>query len=469
MVRFGPFAIDARTWTLTRDGAAVELSPRLVEILAYLIERDGAIATKEELLDRCWPDVHVTENTLTRAIADIRKALGDSAEHPAVIQTLARRGYRFVGTPRAEPPDEDPFHRWVTGRLALETLDPTRLASAQAAMEAAVAAMPEYAPAHAGLANARVVAFEATRPRNEPDVPALGAAVRAANRAVELDPRLGEAWAVLGHAQALAGLSAEGQASLRRAVALEPGNWRHYFRLALACWGEERLRATDRALALLPSCAAAHLLSAMVFVARGAWNRAEATADDGARLQDAQLEGAVLPAAGLHWMRGLVHSATGHMSEAAAALTRETEAGGTGLYGREFCWLAYVGLGYLALHHTEFDRAAASFRAADALNPGAARNLAGLHLSGVLDEAAVRQSLDALVRGHKPADATIVSAGLLTWRGETGAAMDLLMNLVAGAPPGPVGWNVGADPMFLPLRTHHQWAALLAAIAGRAS
>lgn len=60
-----------------------------------------------------------------------------------------------------------------------------------------MAAMPEYAPAHAGLANARVVAFEATRPRNEPDVPALGAAVRAANRAVELDPRLGEAWAVL--------------------------------------------------------------------------------------------------------------------------------------------------------------------------------------------------------------------------------------------------------------------------------
>ena len=74
-----------------------------------------------------------------------------------MIQTLARRGYRFVGTPRAEPPDEDPFRQWVTGRLALETLDPARLASAQAAMEAAVAAMPEYAPAHAGLANARVV------------------------------------------------------------------------------------------------------------------------------------------------------------------------------------------------------------------------------------------------------------------------------------------------------------------------
>ena len=90
MVRFGPFAIDPRTWTLTRDGAALDLSPRLVEILAYLVERDGAVATKEELLDRFWPDVHVTENTLTRAIADIRKAVGDAADRPTVIHH--RRG-----------------------------------------------------------------------------------------------------------------------------------------------------------------------------------------------------------------------------------------------------------------------------------------------------------------------------------------------------------------------------------------
>ena len=70
---------------------------RLVEILAHLVDRNGAIVTKDELLDRFWPDVHVTENTLTRAIADIRKTIGDSADTPKYIQTLARRGYRFVG------------------------------------------------------------------------------------------------------------------------------------------------------------------------------------------------------------------------------------------------------------------------------------------------------------------------------------------------------------------------------------
>src|SRR6478609_3638295 len=132
MVRFGPFAVDIRTWRLSRDGDPIELSPRLVEILVYLVERNGAIATKEELLDRFWPDVHVTENTLARAIADIRKALGEPADQPRVIQTLARRGYRFIGVSATEAATGDPFRLWVEGRLALESLDPTRLDEARA-------------------------------------------------------------------------------------------------------------------------------------------------------------------------------------------------------------------------------------------------------------------------------------------------------------------------------------------------
>lgn len=469
MVRFGPFAIDTRTWTLSHNGVAVDVSPRLVEILAYLVEENGAIVTKEQLLDRFWPDVHVTENTLARAIADLRKALGDSAEHPRVIQTLARRGYRFVGEAPMDAPADDPFQQWVAGRLALETLDPSRLQGAREAMEAAVAAMPEYAPAHAGLANAWVVSFEATRPRNEPDGPAIAAAVRAARRAVALDPHLGEAWAVLGHAQTLSGVSTEGQASLRRAVALEPGNWRHYFRMALASWGEERLRAAERALARLPSCAAAHLLTSMVFVARGAWTRAQAAADDGARLQDAQLAGAVLPAAGLHWMRGLVLCGSGHLAPAATAFNAETETQGSGLYVNEFSWLAHSSLGYLALEQGAGDRGAASFQAADRLNPGAARSMAGLQLCGVAGEAEAADAIDALARGHKPADGALVKAGWLAWRNDTDRAIGLLTQLIAGAPPGPVGWAIGADPMFLPLRGHRLWPALLASVAARAA
>ena len=105
MIHLGPFDIDPRTWMLRRDGRPVDLSPRLVEILAFLAQRNGEIVTKEELLEKFWPDVNVTENTLTRAIADIRIALGDTASEPKYIQTLARRGYKWVASRTSGPQD----------------------------------------------------------------------------------------------------------------------------------------------------------------------------------------------------------------------------------------------------------------------------------------------------------------------------------------------------------------------------
>src|SRR5665811_1504447 len=98
--------------------------------------------------DSFWPGVNITDNTLTRAVADIRKALGDSASEPAYLQTLARRGYRFVGATEAAPPsrpEEDPFHAWEQGRLALESLDLSRLDHAITAFERAVVELPSYA------------------------------------------------------------------------------------------------------------------------------------------------------------------------------------------------------------------------------------------------------------------------------------------------------------------------------------
>ena len=104
---FGPFRLDRRSYVLSRDGAMVRLSPKLAQVLACLADARGELVTRELLLDRFWPDVNVTDNTLTRAIADIRQALGDAPDAPAYIQTMARRGYRFVA-PVAEadgPPE----------------------------------------------------------------------------------------------------------------------------------------------------------------------------------------------------------------------------------------------------------------------------------------------------------------------------------------------------------------------------
>src|SRR3954447_15344647 len=81
-MHFGPFFLDERTWSLNINGSTVDLSPRLVKILAYLVARKGVTVTKNELLEQFWPDVFVEENVLTRAIADIRKAVGDDASEP---------------------------------------------------------------------------------------------------------------------------------------------------------------------------------------------------------------------------------------------------------------------------------------------------------------------------------------------------------------------------------------------------
>ena len=80
MVRFGRFVLDRRTWTISKDGELVDLSPRLVEILAHLISRGGEIVTKDELLERFWPDTYVEENTLARAIADGDTVAASSAD-----------------------------------------------------------------------------------------------------------------------------------------------------------------------------------------------------------------------------------------------------------------------------------------------------------------------------------------------------------------------------------------------------
>jgi DNA-binding winged helix-turn-helix (wHTH) protein len=481
MERFGPFALDRRTWTVLRDGAAVDLSPRLVEILAYLIDRDGAIATRDELLDRFWPDVHVTENTLTRAVADIRKALGDASDRPDVIQTVARRGYRFVGTVErgagampapgaaSTAPQADPFRLWVSGRLALESLDPARLDAAAAAMDAAVASMPDYAPAHAGAANARVIAFELTRTANQPDVALLRAALSSAQRAVAIDGRLGEGWAVLGHAQSLAGLTEDAQASLRHALALEPDNWRHHVRLAMASWGEPRLRAADRALALWPSCAAAHLLSGMVYVARGAWSRAESVAATGATLQDAQASQAVLPVAGLHWLRGLALVGQRRYAEALDAFVEEDAHAGHGVYAAESRWLATSSRGCLLVHAGRLDEARIAFETAAVHNRGAARSVLGLHLVSRADRASLDAALGELRGGPKRLDAVLVEAAAEAWSGRIPEAIARLRASLDAAPPGAAAWNLHADPMFLPLHAEARAHGLFAAVAARAA
>jgi Tol biopolymer transport system component/DNA-binding winged helix-turn-helix (wHTH) protein len=97
LVRFGVFEVDLRTGELRKAGVKLKFSGQPFQVLAILLERPGDVITREELQKRLWPDTFVdTERNLNTAINKIREVLGDSAESPSYVETLPRRGYRFI-------------------------------------------------------------------------------------------------------------------------------------------------------------------------------------------------------------------------------------------------------------------------------------------------------------------------------------------------------------------------------------
>src|SRR4029079_18148113 len=102
-----------------RGGEPVALEPRPVRVLRYLAENAGRVVTKQELLDRVWPDVFTTDSVLKRAVSQCRLALGDDADAPTSIETHHGRGYRFIAPVTAETPD-DAAHR-TTGEIPVAT------------------------------------------------------------------------------------------------------------------------------------------------------------------------------------------------------------------------------------------------------------------------------------------------------------------------------------------------------------
>jgi TolB-like protein/DNA-binding winged helix-turn-helix (wHTH) protein/Flp pilus assembly protein TadD len=97
--RFGDFVLDLDGYALRRGDVATRLQPKTFDVLRYLVENPGRLVTKQELLDAVWPGVIVTENSLTRCIKDVRRALDDDVDAPRYVETLPRKGYRFLLTP----------------------------------------------------------------------------------------------------------------------------------------------------------------------------------------------------------------------------------------------------------------------------------------------------------------------------------------------------------------------------------
>jgi adenylate cyclase len=634
--QFGPFYVDRTGYRVVRGDAAVDITPKLLDLLFHLLDHAGELVTKEQLLDALWPDANVTDNALTQAVSELREALGDEPAAPQYIKTVARRGYRFIApiirvdasaaiasaiapaaaarggdrsiavldfvnvtgeadsawlaagiaetvtsdlrstghfrvvdrgrvidavrrsggslhevaaalgttfavvgsyqrhgeriritarivnvqtgeavadakvdgplsdifelqdqvvtqfshalrlatktrSPAAtarETPSLEAYRAYTEAWLHVETLDLREIPLAIADFERAIAIDRRYALAFTGLASAQLAAYEATRSENVPAAGLLRDAIGHARRAVALDESLAEAHATLGFVLVSAWQTIDAADAARRAVALEPTNWRHFFRLGHASWGAERLQAAHETLSLYPDFAFAYFQMAMVDVARGHLRDAETVLRQGAAVQDRQVaRGDRYPALGLHWLLGLVRFAQGDLDEALSELDCENErADPHRLYGREYKMNVAHVRGACLLHAGRAGEAVGCFTRALELYPDHGPSCVGLALalraSGSHERAdAIDRRLPAILdelRAARPIEAALVEAQVLAAAGQADAAGAALCTLLESAPPGFAGWSVPIDPLLVQLHDTPRFARACGRLAERA-
>jgi Tol biopolymer transport system component/DNA-binding winged helix-turn-helix (wHTH) protein len=167
---FGDVRVDLGRMAALRGGVAIPLEPKAFDVLVHLIEHRDRLVTKEELLDAVWTGTFVTPNVLSRAVAQVRKGLGDESQDARFIETIAKRGYRFIAPVTViQPvtaPDPEPALPAMPAAIAAR--------AAGAGLPAAEAGRRTWVvPLLAVLAVAVIaVVIFAFRARSQPDAPA---------------------------------------------------------------------------------------------------------------------------------------------------------------------------------------------------------------------------------------------------------------------------------------------------------
>jgi DNA-binding winged helix-turn-helix (wHTH) protein/tetratricopeptide (TPR) repeat protein len=271
MLRFGPFTLDEQSGELRRDGEVVPLAPQPFRLLLALASRPGELVTREELRLQVWGEGTFVdfERGLNFCVLQARTALGDDAKQPAYIETLPRRGYRFVAAveaPVAEvPPVVTPPPPVVPPRRHLRRFSMLTAAAALlvfgvvAALQRQEAVLPPASSPAAHDAYVRGRHLWSKR-----DVASVEASVRELREAVRLEPTF-----VLAHlalAESLHNLARRGRVDARAAAAEIRGS-------------------SEAALRLAPTLAQAHGIAAMHrFWHEWDWDAAEASYRDAIRL-----------------------------------------------------------------------------------------------------------------------------------------------------------------------------------------
>src|ERR1700689_3576049 len=107
-IRFGPFELNCRAGELSKHGIRIRIGHQTLQVLLMLLKDPGEVGLRDEIRQKLWPDDTVVEfdRSINAVIQKLRDALGESADKPRHIETLPRRGYRFIGqveSPAAEP------------------------------------------------------------------------------------------------------------------------------------------------------------------------------------------------------------------------------------------------------------------------------------------------------------------------------------------------------------------------------
>ncbi len=461
-------------------------SGSLHEISARLGNRFAVVGSYQRNANRIRITARIVDVESGEALADA-KVDGPLAEifdlQDRVVEQFSKElGIGAPAPPRAggarETSNLEAYRAYTEAWLHLETLDLREIPHAIAGFERAIDIDPRYALALTGLASAQAAAYEATRSDNVPATARLHEAIAYARRAVALDDTLAEAHATLAFVLVSAWETTEAVQVARRAVVLEPSNWRHHFRLGHASWGGERTRAASHTMSLYPDFAFAHFQVAMVHVARGHLREAETVLRQGAAVQDRQVaRGDRYPALGLHWLLGLVRLADGDVDEALQEFGREeARADPHRLYGREYAMSAVHARGACLLRAGRHADAIECFERALSLYPDHAQSHIGLVLAlravGARDraqETSVRLApiLETLT-GARPIEAALVESQMQVMEGQLDGASAVLCRCLETAPPGFAGWTIPVEPLLAQLHGTKAFAATLAQLAERA-
>lgn len=248
----GPFELD--NWfvdpaarEVSNGGRVRRLSPRAMGVLAMLAEAGGAVVTRECLLDGVWPDVHVGDESLTQAVAELRRALRDGSGQGQLVETVPKAGYRLTVpvAPRTLTASSTPIHDRLdelplSAHLAVARARQLRWLHGYAAtgemkqlMDEAIGSAPSSACVQAEYA----MLVGCTVLHRGDSAARLDAAVAAAQRAVALRPDLVKAHCAHGFVSGLMGRLDDCTRSFQRAFALDPADAETHSLAAQAFFG----------------------------------------------------------------------------------------------------------------------------------------------------------------------------------------------------------------------------------------